>query len=176
MTRHPYHRRAEAKPRGFTLLEVILALVILGAALAMLSNIIQLAGRHAVDSRTETLAQSLAESVMDQVIAGAVEMTSVSRQQLEVDDATPWVYSINVGTSALTTIAPVEVVVEQDIDANQDPVKYHLVRWLPSTLELPEGAAPAGGGGPGAGGGAGGAAGAGSSSVGAGGSMGGTGS
>jgi hypothetical protein len=111
----------------------------------MLSNVIQLASRHAVDARAETLAQSLAASVMDQVIAGAIDLNSVSRQQLEVDDAIGWLYTINVGTSELKGIAPVEVIVEQDLEPQFNPVKFHLVRWLPSTPETPEGSAPAGG-------------------------------
>ena len=134
-----------ARKSGFTLIEVILALVILGAALSMLSDVIQLASRHAVEARAETQAQSLAESIMDQVIAGAVEMTSVSRQQLEVDDATPWVYTINAGTTELTGISAVEVIVEQDIEIQFSPVKFRLMRWVPTVAELPESGGPVGG-------------------------------
>jgi general secretion pathway protein I len=162
---HPSPSRGGGqRNEGFTLLEVILALVILGAALAMLSDVIQLASRHAIEARAETQAQSLAASIMDQVLAGAVEMTSVSRQQLEVDDTTPWVYSIEVGASTSTGISPVEVIVEQDLEPQFTPVKFHLMRWLPSVAELPEsGGAPAGGA-------AGGGAGSGSSGSGASGS------
>lgn len=123
---------------GFTLLEVILALVILAAALAMLGEVMQLANRQAVDARAETYAQSLAASVMDQVTSGAIDATAVSRQQLEVDDATPWVYSIVIGTSDIVGIMPVEVTVEQDIEARLTPVKFRLFRWLPSQVERPE--------------------------------------
>jgi general secretion pathway protein I len=123
---------------GFTLLEVILALVILAASLAMLGEVMQLATRQAVDARTETYAQSLAASVMDQIISGAIDATAVSRQQLEVDDTTPWVYSIVIGTSDIVGIMPVEVTVEQDIEARLTPVKFRLFRWLPSVLERPE--------------------------------------
>jgi prepilin-type N-terminal cleavage/methylation domain-containing protein len=120
---------------GFTLLEVILALVILGASLAMLGEVMRLANRNAEESRLEARAQILAASIMDQVIAGVIDADSASRQELEVDDITPWVYSITVGTSAIDGILPVEVIVEQDIEANQGPVKYRLFRWLPETLE-----------------------------------------
>ena len=65
----------------------------------MLGEVMQLASRHAVEARAETQAQSLAASVMDQIIAGAIERESVSRQPLEVDDDTPWLYSITIGTS-----------------------------------------------------------------------------
>jgi prepilin-type N-terminal cleavage/methylation domain-containing protein len=144
-------RRSEG---GFTLLEVILALVILGAALAMLGEVMRLANRNAEESRLEARAQILAASIMDQVIAGVIDADSASRQQLEVDDITPWVYSITVGTSAIDGILPVEVIVEQDIETNQGPIKYRLFRWLPETLERrasPSGQGPGGAGGSGGG-------------------------
>jgi type II secretory pathway pseudopilin PulG len=117
---------------------VILALVILAAALAMLGEVMQLASRNAVEARAETQAQSLAASVMDQIISGAIDAAGATRQALEVDDATPWVYSITIGSSAVTGITPVEVLIEQDIEEQLNPVKYRLFRWLPTTLELPE--------------------------------------
>jgi prepilin-type N-terminal cleavage/methylation domain-containing protein len=155
--------KIQNSPAGFTLLEVILALVILGAALAILGEVTQLASRHAVEARAETQAQSLAESVMDQLMAGAIDREGVSRQPLEVDDDTPWLYSVVVGTSAIIGIVPVEVIIEQDLEPRFNPVKFRLLRWMPTTLETPEtagggfGGGAAGGQGPnsqGAGGGA----------------------
>jgi prepilin-type N-terminal cleavage/methylation domain-containing protein len=171
-------RGGEQRARGgFTLLEVILALVILGAGLAMLGEVTQLASRHAVDARAETQAQSLAESVMDQIVAGAIEKENVSRQPLEVDDTTPWLYSITVGTSNVVGIEPVEVLVEQDLEDRFNPARFRLLRWTPTLAELPESASGGGAmGGSGSGGGqsggqSGGSAGGGSSPGGAGGQM-----
>ena len=129
---------------GFTLLEVILALVILGAGLAMLGEVIQLASRHAVQARAESIAQSLASSIMDQLLAGAIESESASRQDLEVDDQTKWVYSITIGTSDIAGIMPVEVIVEQDVEDRFGPVRFRLLRWLPTVAEGPESAGGAG--------------------------------
>jgi prepilin-type N-terminal cleavage/methylation domain-containing protein len=130
---------------GFTLLEVILALVILGAALAMLGEVTRLASQHAVDARAETQAQELAASVMDQVLAGAIPRENAARQPLEVEDEVPWLYSLAVGTSPITGIVPIEIVIEQDLEERLNPVKFRLVRWTPTTLETPE----SGGGGQG---------------------------
>ncbi len=150
----PSRRGEQRKTRGgFTLLEVILALVILGAGLAMLGEVTQLASRHAVDARAETQAQSLAESVMDQIVAGAIEKENVSRQPLEVDDTTPWLYSITVGTSNVVGIEPVEVVVEQDLEDRFNPAKFRLLRWTPTLAELPESASGGAMGGSSSGGG-----------------------
>jgi prepilin-type N-terminal cleavage/methylation domain-containing protein len=153
-----------ALPRsGFTLIEVILAMVILAAGLAMLGEITQLASRHATETRSEVQAQTLAASVMDQILAGAIEREGVAQQALEVDDDIPWVYTIEIGTSSIAGVIPVTVIVEQDIEARLSPAKFRLTRWTPETLETPESAGGAvggaAGGAAGAGGGAGGAAG-----------------
>jgi type II secretory pathway pseudopilin PulG len=151
------HRQRSKVARGrtaFTLLEVILSLVILGAALAMLGEIMRLANRNAVDARAETQAQMLAESLMDEILAGSIDPSDAARQSLEVDDATPWVYSITIGTSDVEGILPVEVTVEQDLEPRYNPVKFRLLRWMPTYPEMPE----MGGGAGGPGGQAGGAA------------------
>lgn len=134
------------KHRAFTLLEVILALVILAAALATFGEIMQLANRNAVNARAETQAQILAESLMDELLAGVVDVTQVTRQPLEVDSATPWVYSVTIGTSDLVGVQPVEVLVEQDVEPQFNPVKFRLLRWLPTYIEMPESGAATGGG------------------------------
>jgi prepilin-type N-terminal cleavage/methylation domain-containing protein len=66
-TIHNPKSKIQDLPRsGFTLLEVILALVILGASLAMLGEVLRLANRNAEESRLEARAQILAASIMDQ--------------------------------------------------------------------------------------------------------------
>jgi prepilin-type N-terminal cleavage/methylation domain-containing protein len=137
---HPRFRFSPGRSAapGFTLLEVILSLVVLGAALAMLGEIMQLANRNASDARAETQAQLLAASLMDQIMAGAIKASDASGQPLDVDDATPWLYSVSIGTSELEGILPVEVLVEQDLEPQFNPVKYRLLRWLPTYPETPE--------------------------------------
>jgi general secretion pathway protein I len=125
---------------GFTLLEVILALVILGGALAIFGEVLQLANRNATDARAESQAQLLAESVMDQILAGALDVSNASRQPLEVVDATPWLYSVAIGTTDRLGVIPVDVIVEQDLEPRYNPVKFRLLRWLPSVAESDENA------------------------------------
>jgi prepilin-type N-terminal cleavage/methylation domain-containing protein len=136
-------RRHHARLRGaraFTLLEVILALVILGAAMAIFGEVMQLANRAAVDSRAETQGQLLAASVMDEILAGVRPQQNASRQPLDVQDTTGWLFTVNIGTSDVQGVLPLEVVVEQDLEQRYNPVKVRLVRWIPSVAETDENA------------------------------------
>ena len=81
---------------GFTLLEVILALAILAGSLAALGEVMRLAGQNAVLTEGETQAQILAASVMDELVSGARQLSSVSQASLLADTDPPWVYSIDI--------------------------------------------------------------------------------
>lgn len=119
--------------RGFTLLEVILALAILGGSVAVLGEIMRLADRAAVDTALETRAQLLAASVMDQLAAGALDLDEVVQEVLEVEDDQPWTYTVEFLPCDVDEIQAVAVTVQQQIDqGNLEPVRYRLVRWLPA--------------------------------------------
>jgi prepilin-type N-terminal cleavage/methylation domain-containing protein len=124
--------------RAFTLLEVILALAILAGAVAVLGEIMRSAGRNAADAQAETRAQLLACSLMDEMVTGVLEPTEQSQVALNVDDVVPWVYSVRFGTTNIEGLMAVELVVEQDLEAQFNPVRYRLVRWLPSVTEAVE--------------------------------------
>ena len=133
---------------GFTLLEVILALAILAGAVAVLGEIMAIAGRHGREAQAGVRAQLLASSVMDEILSGLVELTTVSNQPLESTDTVPWVYSVNVGTTTITGLSAVEVIVEQDLEPQFSPVKFTLKRWyaVPSTTSTPTDATTGAGG------------------------------
>ena len=120
---------------AFTLLEVILALVILGAALAIFGEVMQLANQNAADAQAETQAQLLATSLLDEILAGSIDDSPANRQPLEVDDDVKWVYSVSTGTATVDGVYPLVVEVEQDVEAKFNPVKFRIVRWLSSTPE-----------------------------------------
>ncbi len=129
-------KTGEGRPSGsaFTLLEVILALAILAAAVAMIGELIGYAGRSASNSEAETRAQMLAITLMDEMISSKTELSERSRESLEVDDTTPWVYSVSLERTKISSLTSVEVLVEQDLEKRFGPVKYRLVRWLPKNL------------------------------------------
>lgn len=123
---------------AFTLLEVILALVVLAASLAIFGEVMQLANLNAVNARAETQAQLLASSLMDEILAGSIEESSANRQPLKVADDVRWVYSVSTGTATVEGVYPLTILVEQDIEARLNPVKFRLVRWLPTVAETSE--------------------------------------
>ncbi len=125
---------------AFTLIEVILALAILAGAVAVLGEIMAIAGRHARDAQAEARAQLMAASVMDEMLAGLAEVTQVSRQSLETTDHVSWLYSVNVSTTNIVGLSSIEVIVEQDLEPQFNPVSYRLVRYY-STPVTPTDAA-----------------------------------
>ena len=133
--RHATSRRCRTCKPAFTLLEVILALVILGAALAIFGEVMQLANQNAADAQAETQAQLLATSLLDEILAGSIDDSPANRQPLEVDDDVKWVYSVSTGTATVDGVYPLVVEVEQDVEAKFNPVKFRIVRWLSSTPE-----------------------------------------
>ena len=131
----PRSRCAWDQQGAFTLLEVILALVILGAAMAIFGEVMQLANQNAVDAQAETQAQLLANSVMDEILAGVIDDSPANRQPLETNDDVRWIYSVSSGTATVSGVYPVIVEVEQDLEARYKPVKFRLVRWFSTTPE-----------------------------------------
>ncbi|MCG8449489.1 MAG: type II secretion system GspH family protein [Pirellulales bacterium] len=127
--------RPRQKSKAFTLLEVILALAILAGSVAVLSEVMRIASRHATATQAETRAQMLASSVMNEMAAGLTEPIEQTRQALDVDDTVPWVCSVTFATTDLPGLTAVEVLVEQDVQPQYNPVKYRLVSWLPTVPE-----------------------------------------
>ena len=130
-------RRREQR-EGFTLLEVILALAILGGALAVLGEVWRLASRNAADAGAETRAQLLAASFLDEALAGTGAVKEATRQPVEAVDNVAWLYTLRTAAAPIEGLEMVEVIVEQDLEPQFNPVKYRLVRWIPSVAEVAE--------------------------------------
>ncbi len=139
----PNHKKALAKPvapssRGFTLLEVILALAILAGSLAALGEVMRLADRNAAAARDETQAQIIAASIMDELTAGARALTSITATPLDYETDTPWRYSVAIEQTAYNEMVAVRVLVEQDTDPRLQPARFQLERWLPNPDIIPQ--------------------------------------
>jgi type II secretion system protein I len=122
---------------GFTLLEIILALAILAGALAALGEVMRLADRNAAMTQDETEAQILASSLMDELVCGARSVAAVNRVALEIDSNPPWLYSIALESTGHDELVAVRLLVEQQLEANLQPARFELVRWLPNPDFVP---------------------------------------
>ncbi|MDR1480226.1 MAG: prepilin-type N-terminal cleavage/methylation domain-containing protein [Planctomycetaceae bacterium] len=134
---------------GLTIVEVVIALVILGSCLAVISEMGRLAFRNAKEARDTTQAELLAENILAQVQLGIIEMkpvvdTPVTNQTIRNDtiedtgvisegDANDvlWLYSIDVNNVSDTeNLIEIGITVTQNPAKTSHPVRCYLVRWL----------------------------------------------
>ena len=127
----------EPRRAGLTLLEVILALAILAAALATLGELMGIGTRSAAEARDLTMAQLLCESKMSELTARVIPLESMQRARFEYN--TDWLYSVTVQSTEEEHLFAVRVVVEQNVDPRKRPVSFALDRWvIDPDLELQE--------------------------------------
>lgn len=125
--------RSQAPPAGFSLLEVILAVAILAAALAVLGEITRSGLENTRVTRELTQGQMLCESKMAEILAGLVppEPESDVPFDPELDLADPdWVYSIEVNTLDVEGLLEIRVTVTKEVSGARQPVRVPLVRWM----------------------------------------------
>jgi prepilin-type N-terminal cleavage/methylation domain-containing protein len=135
-------RNRKIRDRGFSLLEVLLALAILVGALAAIGTLVDLGMRHARASRELTQAQLLCESKLNEIAAGITIAEVVSLAPLDnavqvegeeagITEAPEWLYSVEVlDARPEFGLAAVRVTVTQDGNVVPDPVSYSLMRWV----------------------------------------------
>ncbi|HRF02320.1 MAG TPA: prepilin-type N-terminal cleavage/methylation domain-containing protein [Pirellulaceae bacterium] len=128
MNRSPF-RTSRTPRRGLSLLEVILAIAILGGALAAIGELIRLGTRSALAAHELSLAHLLADTRMAEVAGGALDLESVSTATCE--EAPDWVYSVTVQSSQQPGLLQVEVLVQQDPAQFAVPISYRVFRFLP---------------------------------------------
>jgi type II secretion system protein I len=117
--------------RGLTLLEVLLALAILGGALATIGELMRIGARNAEISRDKTTAQLLAESTMAELEIGFLPLQSQTQSPVaDVEHQNEWLYSVDVQPVDDAALVAVQVLVEQNPDIFSRPVSFRLTRWL----------------------------------------------
>ncbi|MEQ8210629.1 MAG: type II secretion system protein [Lacipirellulaceae bacterium] len=115
---------------AFTLLEVILALAILGGAVAVLGEIMSLADERGSRAAAEAKAQIHAQTVMDQLLSGALELADAQQEEIPSTDDVRWVYSVTLLAGDVPEVQQVLVTVEQDLEDEFRPAKFQLVQWI----------------------------------------------
>ncbi|MDR3111156.1 MAG: type II secretion system GspH family protein [Planctomycetaceae bacterium] len=127
---------------GFSLLEIIISLVILGGAVAILGELSRSGLNNALATRNLTQAELLCESVMARVRLGLIDLENATDEPILAEDfpdtnaanegrSEPlWVYSIDVVTIDEDGLLEVAVTVKQNIQNVKYPTAYRLVRWM----------------------------------------------
>lgn len=127
--------RCNLSPRaprsGLSLLEVILALAILGGSLAILGNALQTGARAARKSRGRLAAQLQCRSVLEEIVAGIRLPEPMSATPVEWPDAEyDWLYTIEAEPTDRDGLLVVRVTVFENKPPEQGPIRVSLVRWV----------------------------------------------
>jgi hypothetical protein len=119
-----------------SLLEVILAIAILGGCIAVIGELVRIGSRHAMEARHLTKAQILCESTMEEIVAGVLPAEAVSNGVYENDP--DWIYSVMTNYLDQEGLIEVRVTVQQVNTDSLYPLTTSLTRWMmdPSVAEL----------------------------------------
>lgn len=124
-------RRSISKRHGLSLLEVVLALSILGIATGILSTIMQQSSDNGLRSRRMTQAQMVCESKMAEAMAGALPLQSTQWTSVASIDGASWYYSLEVIQAEQPNLIGVVIQVNDELAMreSQRPLS-RLVQWI----------------------------------------------
>ena len=110
------------------MLEVILAVAILGGCLAVTGELLRMGVRNAEEARETTRAQLLCESKLEEIAAGVTPTESAAMVAFENDP--DWTYTIDVSPLDQQQLTLVRVTV-QPLESNRlYPAVFTLSRWI----------------------------------------------
>ena len=123
--------------RGFSLLEILLALAILGGSLAILSRIVDTGISAAREARDLSIARMICQAKLSEVLLNSTSGFSPQTQPMTPVDSfdsqstTPFSFSVEVQPGQLGGILLIRVLVEaEDPDGGEPIARYSLVRWM----------------------------------------------
>ena len=123
--------------RGFSLLEMVLALAVLAGAVLVLLEVNRVALRNAARARDLARAQLLCESKLAEIVSGITSPSPVDKASFDpnvessVASDPSWSYSIDTPPTDEQGLIAVRVTVAKELSAGQQPLKFSLVRWMP---------------------------------------------
>lgn len=115
--------------RGFSLLEVLLSIAILGGALVVIGQLVNIGYRSAIEARIRSDANILVDGKMAEVSAGIIELQSTSSSVIEENP--DWMYTVDVQQSGQLGLLMVMVTVEQTPNSASNPISMSVVRLMP---------------------------------------------
>ena len=124
-------RLRRSRPSGITLLEVVLAITILGTSMATISELVRVGGVSAARARDMTNAQLMCESKLNELVAGVIPIAAATQQPVEdIGLVDLWYYSVALTQLETQGLVAVQVMVEKGIEPGQRPVTFSLMRWM----------------------------------------------
>ena len=125
-----YEKRNHSRGRrGFSLLEVLLSIAILGGAMVVIGQLVNIGYRSAIEARIRSDANILVDGKMAEVSAGIIELESVSSSLIEENP--DWMYSVDVQESTQLGLLMVTVSVEQTPNSTANPISMSVIRYMP---------------------------------------------
>ena len=119
---------------AFSLLEILLALAILGGSLAVLSQIVGTGIDSANSARDLALARLICQAKLTETLMSSATPVTVPSTPTAAPDSssnTPFHYAINVAPASLAGMLVIRVsVAAQDIDGGPPLAAYSLTRWM----------------------------------------------
>lgn len=125
---------------GFTLFEVLLALVVVGLAMAVISQVVWSGMENARMTQEMVQAELLAESVMAEVLAGVRPLESVQDSAFDeesgLEEPDAWLFSIEATPLETAGLTEARVTVRANSEKTS-AMSFSLVRWVytPETEE-----------------------------------------
>lgn len=120
------------RKRGFSLLEVMLAIGILLACLTVLGEMAYVGRKTAEDVEQLTTAQLLCQTQLNSILAGSLPWDSADHQPIA--DAPGWVYTVEIQPLDSFDLAELRVTVSPEPTADDhQPTggrQFTLVRWM----------------------------------------------
>ena len=119
---------------GISLMEVILALAILGIASAYLAQAMQIAAQNAQRAQRLTQAELVAESVMNQVIAGVIPAQPANwSPYISASSSSNWNYSLSIVAAEMQGTIGIQVGVQEQVPGatiGLQPADLIATRWI----------------------------------------------
>lgn len=113
--------------RGLSLLEVILAIAILGGSLAVIFQLVRIGMISAMQTRLRSEANILCDAKMAEVSAGVLELQPAAATVFAENP--DWLFQVDVQESKQLGLLLLTVTVEQA--SITDPVSVSIVRFMP---------------------------------------------
>ena len=123
-----HYRRHNA----FTLMEVIIALAVMGMSMAAIGTLVQIGGQNALQARLLTTAQFLAESKLSEVKAGILSPTATGPLPFPTTETMePFQYTIrSQSIDSQGMLLAVEILVEYLPADGGRPIQHSVTTWM----------------------------------------------